>query len=127
LQADGGTRTAAITAGFMALWQALYVVHQKTPFAAPPLKGRLAAISVGLKDGQPLVDLTFAEDSAIGADFNLVRLSTGQWVEIQGTAEHRLFDRRELDALLDAGETGLKQIDALEQDAFAEGAVLIEA
>ncbi|MCY0865719.1 MAG: ribonuclease PH [Sulfobacillus sp.] len=127
LQADGGTRTAAITAGFMALWQALLSIHRKSPFHAPPLKGRLAAVSVGLQNGQPLVDLTYAEDSVIGADFNLVRLSTGDWVEIQGTAEHRLFSRTELDALLDAAEIGLSAIDMIQAETFPEGAVLIES
>jgi len=127
LQADGGTRTAAITAGFMALWQALLSIHRKSPFNAPPLKGRLAAVSVGLQNGQPLVDLTYAEDSVIGADFNLVRLSTGDWVEIQGTAEHRLFSRSELDALLDAAEIGLSAIDTIQAETFPEGAVLIES
>lgn len=126
LQADGGTRTAAITGGFMALWQALYAIHKKSPFDKPPLRGRLAAISVGLKDGDGLLDLCYQEDVDIDVDFNLARLSTGDWVEIQGTGEHRAFSRAQLDDVLDLGAQGLDHLDSLQNAAFSHGVVLIE-
>ncbi len=126
LQADGGTRTAAITAGFMALWQALWTIHQKTPFEKPPLRARLAAISVGVKHGATLLDLSYAEDVDVDVDFNLVRLSTGDWVELQGTGEHSAFSRDQLNQILDVGTVGLDQIDAIQRATFPQGANLIE-
>lgn len=127
LQADGGTRTAAITAGFMALWQAVYTIHQKTPFDKPPFRGRLAAVSVGLKDRQALLDLSYHEDVEIGVDFNLVRLSTGDWVELQGTGEHQAFSRQELDTVLELGGAGMDELDLIQQESFDKGAKLIDA
>ena len=127
LQADGGTRTAAITAGFMALWQAVHQIHQKTPFEKPPFRARLAATSVGLKKGEGLLDLSYQEDVDIDVDFNLARLSSGEWVEMQGTGEHAAFSRHELNDVLDLGDLGLDRLDALQQEAFFEGASLIEA
>lgn len=126
LQADGGTRTAAITAGFMALWQAMHTLHSKTAFEKPVFRSRLAAVSVGLKSGDALLDLSYLEDVDIDVDFNLARLSDGDWVEVQGTGEHRGFSRQQLDQVLDLGETGLNEIDKLQRQAFPEGAVLIE-
>ncbi len=125
LQADGGTRTAAITAGFMALWQALYGLHKRNPFDKMPLRGRLAAVSVGLKNGTPLLDLAYDEDVAIDVDFNLARLSTEDWVELQGTGEHRAFSRTQLDQVLEMGAKGLDHLDHIECQAFPEGAILI--
>lgn len=127
LQADGGTRTAAITAGFMALWQAVYVMHKKTPFEKRPFRGRQAAVSVGLKNGSALLDLSYEEDVSIDVDFNLARLSTGDWVEIQGTGEHRAFSREQLDQVLELGAEGLNQLDAVQREAFREGSILIES
>lgn len=127
LQADGGTRTAAITAGFMALWQAVYVLHKKTPFEKPPFRGRLAAVSVGLKNGGALLDLAYEEDSDIDVDFNLARLSTGDWVEMQGTGEHRAFSREQLNAVLDLGAHGLDGLNTIQRQAFGQGVALIEA
>ena len=126
LQADGGTRTAAITAGFMALWQALYGFHNKAAFEKPVFRSRLAAVSVGLKSGEPLLDLSYLEDMDIDVDFNLARLSQGDWVEVQGTGEHRSFSRQQLDQVLSLGEAGLNEIDELERQALPEGAVLID-
>lgn len=125
LQADGGTRTAAITAGFMALWQAVGTIHKRSPFEKPPFRGRLAAVSVGLKNGQSLLDLSYAEDVDIDVDFNLVRLSTGHWVELQGTGEHAAFTRQQLDDLVDLGDLGIGLLDELQQAAYPEGAGLI--
>ncbi len=126
LQADGGTRTAAITAGFMALWQAVDAIHQKTPFDKPPFRGRMAAVSVGLKAGQSLLDLSYHEDVDIDVDFNLVRLSTGDWVELQGTGEHQAFSRPKLDEILDLASLGLDEIDLIQQEGFPKGAKLID-
>jgi len=126
LQADGGTRTAAITAGFMALWQAVHGMHRRQPFERPPFRGRLAAISVGLKDGQGLLDLSYQEDVAIDVDFNLVRLSTGHWVELQGTGEHAAFTREQLDSILGLGAQGLDELDALQRHTFLPGEALID-
>ncbi|PSR22291.1 MAG: ribonuclease PH [Sulfobacillus acidophilus] len=126
LQADGGTRTAAITAAFMALWQAVHAMHKKTPFEKPPFRGRLAAVSVGLKNGESFLDLSYQEDVEIDVDFNLARMSTGQWVELQGTGEHSAFSREQLDQILDLGAAGLDRLDVIQRDAFREGAGLIE-
>ncbi|NMP21274.1 ribonuclease PH [Sulfobacillus harzensis] len=126
LQADGGTRTAAITAGFMALWQALDVINQKARFEKPPIRGQVAAVSVGLKNGQVLLDLSYEEDVDIDVDFNLVRLSSGEWVEIQGTGEHRSFSNQQLSQVLALGADGLDTLNRLQRDAFPKGAGLIE-
>lgn len=125
LQADGGTRTAAITAGFMALWQAVYSLHQRTPFEKPPFRGRMAAVSVGLKNGEGILDLSYEEDVDIDVDFNLVRLSNGDWVELQGTGEHSAFSRQQLDDVLNLAATGLDQLDAIQRGAFGKGVALI--
>jgi ribonuclease PH len=127
LQADGGTRTAAITAGFMALWQAVYAIHKKTPFEKPPFRARLAAVSVGLKNGDALLDLAYEEDVSIDVDFNLARLSTGNWVEIQGTGEHRSFSQAQLETVLILANQGLTELDSTQRQAFGQGAALIEA
>ncbi|MDA8192889.1 MAG: ribonuclease PH [Thermaerobacter sp.] len=125
LQADGGTRTAAITAGFLALLQAVSRIHAKTPFADKPFRGWLAALSIGLEQGEPLLDLNYEEDSRIGVDLNLVMLSGGKLVEIQGTAEHSLFDRQLLERLLDAAEPGFATLFQRQQEAFPEGQAVI--
>lgn len=125
LQADGGTRTAAITAGFMALLQAVHKIGAKTPFALPPFHGWMAAVSVGLSGAEVLVDLNYEEDSHIGVDLNLVRISTGDLVEIQGTAERGLFDRPSLNRLLDAADLGFEDLYAAQRTAFPEGGSLI--
>lgn len=127
LQADGGTRTAAITGGFMAMWQAVHTIHKKTAFEKPPFRSRLAAISVGLKRGEGFLDLSYEEDVDIDVDFNLARLSTGEWVEMQGTGEHAAFSRDQLNQVLDLGAAGLDQLDTLQREAFSEGAALVEA
>jgi ribonuclease PH len=111
----------------MALWQALFTLNKKTPFEKPPFRARLAAVSVGLKNGQGLLDLSYAEDVDIDVDFNLARLSSGNWVEMQGTGEHRAFSRAQLDAVLGLGDHGLDHLDALQRAAFPEGAKLIDA
>jgi len=119
LQADGGTRTAAITGSYVALAQACAVLHKRGALTRNPLHGQIAAISVGVFNGAPVLDLDYAEDSQAETDMNVVMNSGGAFVEIQGTAEGHAFRRHELDALLDLATAGLTQIFALQSQAVA--------
>jgi len=110
LQADGGTRTAAITGGFVALGLALGGLRAKGALRRPVLTGMVAAISVGVVQGRPLLDLDYVEDSAAEVDMNVVRTDDGRYVELQGTAESTPFHREQLDRLLAHADRG---IDAL--------------
>lgn len=103
LQADGGTRTAAITGSFVALAQAFH----STGMTPSPMNDSVAGISVGIVAGHPFLDLDYAEDSTADVDMNVVMTGTGKLVEVQGTAEHGVFDRRELDRLLDLAANGI--------------------
>lgn len=125
IQADGGTRTASITAGFLAMLQALTRVQPRVKFQAPPIIDRLAAVSLGIHEGGVLLDLNYIEDSQIGVDVNVVMLGHHQLVEIQGTAEHGTFMRRELNALLDVAELGIDRLIAAGREAFPQGDDLI--
>ena len=100
LQADGGTRTAAITGGYVALADACDALVAKRLIAASPLHGQVAAVSVGICDGVPVLDLDYAEDSGAETDMNVVMNNGGGFIEVQGTAEGHAFRRHELDALL---------------------------
>ncbi|MCH8842008.1 MAG: ribonuclease PH [SAR324 cluster bacterium] len=108
IQADGGTRTAAITGGFVALVLALRRMGEQRPFRRPPLIGELAAVSVGIVDDQPLLDLDYAEDSRAQVDLNVVMNWAGELIEVQGTAEEQPFSRTQLEAMLDLAETGIR-------------------
>jgi ribonuclease PH len=124
LQADGGTRTASICGGFVALHDALSRVVARGDLAAHPLHSFCSAISVGMVDGTPLLDLPYVEDSRAGVDMNVVMLSPvagGQprFVEVQGTAEGMAFSRHELDSLLGLAEGGLAQIAAAQREIVA--------
>ena len=110
LQADGGTRTAAITGGFVALHDALTWLRGKELIAALPLTDFVAAVSVGVHQGIPVVDLDYAEDSACGCDMNVVMTGRGKFVEVQGTAEGETFSRKELDDLLKLAERGIAEL-----------------
>ena len=101
LQADGGTRTAAITGGFVALADAIDTLLKRRAISANPLHGQVAAVSVGIYRGTPVLDLDYAEDSNAETDMNVVMNSGGAFVEVQGTAEGHAFRRHELDQLLD--------------------------
>ncbi len=125
LQADGGTRTASITAGFLALLQALSRLQQRVKFSAPPIHDRLAAVSLGIQQREVWLDLNYIEDSRIGVDVNVVMLGHHQLVEIQGTAEHGSFDRVQLNRLLDAAELGIDRLIAAGRAAFPQGDDLI--
>ncbi len=119
LQADGGTRTAAITGGFVALADAVDVLLKRRSIAASPLHGQVAAVSVGIYRGTPVLDLDYAEDSNAETDMNVVMNSGGAFVEVQGTAEGHAFRRHELDRLLDLATQGIAQLHAAQLSARA--------
>ena len=110
LQADGGTRTAAITGSFVALHDAITWLRGRKILAQNPIRDHVAAISVGMSRGTPLLDLDYSEDSASGCDMNVVMTGTGRFVEVQGTAEGEAFSRAELDRLLALAERGIAQL-----------------
>jgi len=110
LQADGGTRTAAITGSFVALHDAVSWLLKKNLLSTSPIRDHVAAVSVGMFDGTPLLDLDYREDSACGCDMNVVMTGAGNFVEVQGTAEGEAFSRKELDALLELAQSGITQL-----------------
>ena len=121
LQADGGTRTASITGGMVALVDAINGLQRDGLLTDDPLTGFIAAVSVGIYKGQPVLDLDYLEDSGADSDLNLVVAEGSKMIEIQGTAEKAPFSRAELDALLDLGETGILQLISAQKAALAEG------
>ena len=121
LQADGGTRTASITGGMVALVDAINGLQRDGLLTDDPLTGFVAAVSVGIYKGQPVLDLDYLEDSGADSDLNLVVAEGSKMIEIQGTAEKAPFSRAELDALLDLGETGILQLISAQKAALAEG------
>ena len=118
LQADGGTRTAAITGGYVALWQACEQLVKSGLIAASPLHGQVAAVSVGIVAGVPVLDLDYAEDSQAETDMNVVMNNGGGFIEVQGTAEGHAFRRHELDALLNLAASGIAELFALQSEAL---------
>ena len=110
LQADGGTRTAAITGSFVALHDAVSWLHERKLFAKNPIRDHVAAVSVGMSNGTPLLDLDYSEDSACGCDMNVVMTGANGFVEVQGTAEGATFSRAELDALLALAASGIGEL-----------------
>jgi ribonuclease PH len=110
LQADGGTRTASITGGFVALVLALERLREQAVLPRIPVTDYVAATSVGVVAGTPLLDLAYEEDSRADVDMNVVKTSGGKFIEIQGTAEAQPFDRTELDALLALADAGLRTL-----------------
>ena len=110
LQADGGTRTASITGGYIALHDALTRLVQAGELDALPLLGECAAVSVGVVDGTPMLDLPYVEDSAAEVDMNVVMDGEGNFIEVQGTAEGAVFDRGRLDAMLDLAASGISSL-----------------
>jgi ribonuclease PH len=114
LQADGGTRTAAITGAFVALSLAVNKLLAEGKLAQNPIAHGVAAVSVGTVAGQPLLDLCYTEDVAATVDMNLVMNSQGEFIELQGTGEEATFSQRELDALLALGKSGIQQLLALQ-------------
>jgi len=110
LQADGGTRTASITGSFVALYDAISFLKKKNLLAAWPIRDHVAAVSVGVSGGVPLLDLDYSEDSSSGCDMNVVMTGAGSFVEVQGTAEGEAFSRAELDQLLELAARGIAQL-----------------
>ncbi len=119
LQADGGTRTAAITGAFVAAQDAVGTLLAGGRIAASPIKGPVAAVSVGIVAGTPLLDLEYTEDAACDTDMNVVMTGDGRFVEVQGTAEGAAFSRDEMDALLGLAEKGIAELVALQRQALA--------
>jgi ribonuclease PH len=110
IQADGGTRTASITGAFVALHDAISVLHGRRLVAAWPVQDFVAAVSVGIYEGTPVLDLDYAEDSACETDMNVVMTGSGGIVELQGTAEAHPFSRAELDAMVDLAAAGIRRL-----------------
>jgi ribonuclease PH len=118
LQADGGTRTAAITGAYVALADACDWLGARGALKGKPLTGSVAAVSVGIIDGAPRLDLPYEEDVRAETDMNIVMTGDGRFVEVQGTAEGAAFDRAELDALLALGEKGCADLTRLQREAL---------
>jgi ribonuclease PH len=118
LQADGGTRCAAITGACVALADAIRWCQEREIVVGEPLKDFVAAVSVGVVNGVPLLDLDYAEDSACGTDMNVVMTGAGGFVEVQGTAEGAPFSRQQLDALLALAEGGIAHLTAEQEQAL---------
>jgi ribonuclease PH len=110
LQADGGTRTASITGAFVALHDAFSFLREKKLISSNPMRDHVAAVSVGMSGGTPLLDLDYREDSACGCDMNVVMTGAGSYVEVQGTAEGEAFTRAELDRLLELAARGIAEL-----------------
>ncbi|HEX6597687.1 MAG TPA: ribonuclease PH [Gemmatimonadaceae bacterium] len=120
LQADGGTRTAAITGASVAVCDAFNWMVSKGKLSHSPVKRRVAAVSVGVVGGEPRLDLEYVEDVIADVDMNVVMSSEGRYVEVQGTGEHGTFDRRELDRLLELAESGLRELESRQRAALGE-------
>jgi len=118
LVADGGTRTASITGACVAVIDAFDWLVSTRGVSVSPVKRRVAAVSVGVIDGEPRLDLDYEEDVRAGVDMNVVMSSEGRFVEVQGTGEHGTFDRRELDQLVDLAVGGLRDLDAAQRRAL---------
>jgi ribonuclease PH len=115
LQADGGTRTAAITGAYVALNMALHTLHNMGIIPAIPLKSAVAATSVGIVHDTLMLDLCYDEDSTAGVDFNVVMTGKGDFAEVQGTAEGKPFSRDNIDSLLSLAEKGIRQLFEMQQ------------
>ena len=118
LQADGGTRTAAITGAYVALCDAIALLRKRGDLTRDPILGAVAAISVGIYQGQPVLDLDYAEDSNCDTDMNVVMNDGGGFIELQGTAEGHAFRREELDALLVLAQKGVSELVAMQRAAL---------
>jgi ribonuclease PH len=121
LQADGGTRTAAITGGYVALQLAVTTLMKRRELRSNPVQRAVAATSVGLVSGRVLLDLDYEEDSGAGVDFNLVMTDGGEFIEMQGTAESGAFSKSELDNIIALGELGIFRLFEAQQEAISRG------
>ncbi|HJQ53465.1 MAG TPA: ribonuclease PH [Gemmatimonadaceae bacterium] len=120
LVADGGTRTAAITGAAVAIVDAFDWMVENGKLAVSPVKRRVAAVSIGIIDGEPRLDLDYEEDVRAEVDMNVVMSSEGKFVEVQGTGEHGTFDRAQLDQLLELAISGIRTLDAAQVKALSE-------
>lgn len=120
LQADGGTRTAAITGAYVALVDAVSTLRKKGAIKRDPVLGAVAAVSVGICNGVPVLDLDYAEDSSCDTDMNVVMTGSGGFVELQGTAEGAAFSRAEMDALLALADKGIRELVLAQRAALAK-------
>ncbi|MEH6580685.1 MAG: ribonuclease PH [Halioglobus sp.] len=121
IQADGGTRTAAITGACVALVDAINYLQRKKLISGDPLLQMIASVSVGIYQGVPVLDLDYPEDSAADTDMNVIMGESGSFIEVQGTAEGAPFDRDELNSLLDLASDGVAQLVAIQHAALAAG------
>ncbi|HYF84543.1 MAG TPA: ribonuclease PH [Clostridia bacterium] len=120
IQADGGTRTASITGAFVALVDALNKLVIQEKLKAIPLNGYIAAVSVGIKDGEAILDLNYSEDSTCQVDMNLVMTDKGEFIEIQGTGEESPFSKTQLQELMELGEKGIKDLIEAQKQSLGE-------
>ena len=125
IQADGGTRTTSITGAFVALVDAINKIHRHKPFKVYPIREFVCATSVGIVNGEKMIDLCYEEDSSAQVDMNIVGTGNGEFVEIQGTGEEAPFSRKDLNELLDLGERGIKQIIQIQKDILKMDALWI--
>jgi ribonuclease PH len=119
LQADGGTRTASICGGYLALHDAISRLVQSGTIKKHPISERCAAVSVGIVNGEAALDLPYVEDSTAEVDMNVVGNESGALIEVQGTAEHGTFDRKQLDAMLDLATVGIRRLAAAQRQVVA--------
>lgn len=120
LQADGGTRTAAITGGYLALVDAVRLLHKQGVLKKNPVRVAVAAVSIGIVKGQAMLDLDYQEDSQAETDMNVVMNAAGEFIEIQGTAEEHAFRRDQLDQLLDLASDGIRSLISAQSAALAQ-------
>ncbi|MGL4850134.1 MAG: ribonuclease PH [Clostridium sp.] len=125
IQADGGTRTTAISGAFIALVDAINKIHKEKPFKVYPIRSYVAATSVGVVNGEKVIDLCYEEDSKAKVDMNIIGTDEGEFVEVQGTGEESPMTRAELNELLDLGEKGLKQMINVQKAALKMDALWI--
>ena len=121
LQADGGTRTAAITGAYVALCLAIRKLQADKKLSENPILHGVAAVSAGIVEGRALLDLCYTEDAGAAVDLNLVMNSAGEFIELQGTGEEATFSQKQLDDLLVLGKGGIRELLAAQEKALAEG------
>ncbi|MGG7079231.1 ribonuclease PH [Clostridium sardiniense] len=125
IQADGGTRTTSITGAFIAMVDAVNKLHKEKPFKVYPIRSFVAATSVGIVNGEKVIDLCYEEDSNAKVDMNIIGTEEGEFVEVQGTGEESPMTRSELNELLDLGEKGLKQMVSIQKNSLKMDALWI--
>ena len=118
IQADGGTRTASISGGYVALCDAIQTLLKEKKIKKDPLFGQLASVSVGIYQGEPVLDLDYPEDSNAETDMNVVMNNAGHYIEVQGTAEGHAYTREEMNAMLELAEKGINEIIAAQDEAL---------